>query len=111
MSIKHLGRSAHRFVLERLEQLQASLEKLGQRLRESIAHLVGIHVCQAIRDSIGSALLRQPADEVAERFDGYERDRGLAEYDEEDRVWGSRLPPPGPELKPVSRWSRWKSLL
>jgi len=60
MSTGKLRGPALRFLQERLECLQASLEELARRLRESIAGLVGVHVGDAVRDALRAALGRPP---------------------------------------------------
>jgi hypothetical protein len=117
MSISSLGRAAGRFLTERLELLKEALEGLGQRLREGVAQLLGAHVGQAVRDSVGAALANEPDDDVAARFDRYERyDHDGYDPDdiEEERFWGHAAPPPRelpPQPEGASRWSRCKALL
>src|SRR5205807_8960519 len=60
MPISTLSRPARLFLMERLERLHQALENLGQRLRDGIAHLVGTHVGDAIRDTL-AGLLRNGA--------------------------------------------------
>jgi hypothetical protein len=114
MHIGNLGRSAGRFVTEPLEQLREALESLGQRLRESLAHLVGAHVGQAVRDSLGAALTQEEPEHIAARYDHYERYQQDPDDIEEERFWGRPAPRPQlppPEAKPPGRWFRWKALL
>src|SRR5262245_47053305 len=64
MNVRNLSGPALRFLQDRLERLQASLEDLARRLREGIAGLVGVHVGDAVRDALRAALGRPPNEPV-----------------------------------------------
>ena len=56
MSIRNVLRRAVRHLSHRLERLHEALVGLGQRLRDSIAGLVGSHLGEAIRDAVRALL-------------------------------------------------------
>lgn len=114
MNLELLSRPARRFLTDRLELLREALETLGQRLRASIAAVVGSQVGTAIRDALGTALHVDPS---ARHFHGSashiapERpDDVFHESDMNQDAWyAPHAPPePPPEPKPA-RWS-WLSL-
>ncbi len=57
MSSAHmLTKPVRRYLMERLERLYEALSRLGQRLKESIASIVGEHVGDAVREGLQAAL-------------------------------------------------------
>jgi hypothetical protein len=54
--IDSLSRSARRFLAARLDRLQQSLEAFGQRVRESLAAVIGGHIGDAVRDALHAVL-------------------------------------------------------
>src|SRR5260370_24953924 len=53
---RNLARRAVQHVCDRLEQLHEALLGLGQRLRDSIAQLVGSHIGDAVREAVRTLL-------------------------------------------------------
>src|SRR5262245_26597657 len=92
MSIKSLNRPVPRFLLDRLDRLQEALQTLGQRLRESIAQVVGTQVGEAVRDALEGVLHgRQPQDRTLDhhryRPDHYRDHDRLYDGPEENGFW------------------------
>jgi hypothetical protein len=122
MNLKHLSHSTRRFLSERLERLHSALESLGQRLRESIAQLVGSHIGEAVQDALATALLKRPLTRAtlggyeSRRYphDDYHRYREEAPYHtRDDDNWGDEEPEPPlpPPPKKPQQSSRWRSVL
>jgi hypothetical protein len=51
-----LTKPVRRYLMERLERLYEALSRLGQRLRESIASIVGEHVGEVVRETVQAVL-------------------------------------------------------
>jgi hypothetical protein len=122
---------ARRFLLQRLERLREALENLGRRVRENISELVGRHLGDTVREVI-ETLLRlppspRPPDYPPPRHPSY-RNPYLHDDEPDDPCqdqgfWGDAAPmerdslppsPPPPETEapePVSKASRWRTLL
>jgi hypothetical protein len=118
VNINHLSRPARRFLSDRLDRLHNALESLGQRLREGIAHLVGSHIGDAVRDALASALQHKPPLRSIDSYPAYDRgDQPHSFRDDSDShqdFWREReyesLPPePEPKVEPKPR--RWQPLL
>ena len=69
MSIAMLG-SSRRFLLDRIERLRLAIESLGERLRQSIAQIVGSQIGEAIREALNS-LLHSPSNQSQPRDPRY----------------------------------------
>jgi hypothetical protein len=104
--------------MDRLERLHESLQNLGQRLREGIAHLVGTHIGDAVRDALDALLQSRRLNAVPDQYrdpyrspePGYYRhDYSPRENEDEDFWYESEQPPP--EEEPEPKPSRWRSLL
>src|SRR5258708_18840305 len=110
-----LSRPVRRCLVNRLERLHESLEKLGQRLRESIAQIIGNEIGDAVRDALEAALLTVPSPSyldrrMYDRRDTREYQRGYPQENYPDgNFWGEPEPIEEPEELPKP--SRWKSLL
>ena len=61
MSLEILSRPARRFLAERLDRLQETLENFGRRVREGVAAVLGSHIGEAVRDAL-HAVLRNGAE-------------------------------------------------
>ncbi len=118
MSINLLSRPARRFLSDRLERLHDALENLGQRLREGIAHLVGGHIGDAVRDALASALQHKlpsrphdaySAHNVAGEPHGFHDDSDMRQDFWREREY--EPPPPAPEPKAELKPRRWQPLL
>jgi hypothetical protein len=116
MNIHFLSRPVRRFLMDHLERLHESLELLGQRLRGSIAQLVGTQVGDAVRDAVEGLLSCRPMP-VPERWRPEERrwhdprphDDGYGK----DGYWQDDEPEPQQEFAtaPPESPSCWKTLL
>jgi hypothetical protein len=65
-----LTKPVRRYLMERLERLYEALSRLGQRLRESIASVVGEHVGEVIRETV-QAVLENRLPEARQRLPSY----------------------------------------
>jgi hypothetical protein len=84
-----LTKPARRYFQERLDRLYDALSQLGQRLRESIASLVGQHIGEVVRESI-QAVLENRLPEAKQRLPSY-RDPSYHRTfrdEQEDRRYG-----------------------
>jgi hypothetical protein len=115
-----LSHPTRRFILDRLERLQETLQNLGQRLRASIAQIIGTQIGDAIQEAMESLLHAQPIDRYPERRQYAERrpdERGYGYEPHESGFWDDHEPEPeetfqpDPQPAPEIRASRWKSLL
>jgi hypothetical protein len=130
MSSAHmLTKPVRRYLLERLERLYDALSQLGQRLRESIASVVGQHVGDTVREGLQAALenrlpdsrphlpsYREPSYREPSYRGPYTREQedpryGVPQqpgfwYDEEpDEYHPQSIPPdPPPTNRPTTRW-------
>jgi hypothetical protein len=78
MSSAHmLTRPVRRYLMERLERLYEALSRLGERLRESIASIVGEHVGDVVRETV-QAVLEQRLPDSRPRLPSY-REPGYRE--------------------------------
>jgi hypothetical protein len=120
-----LTKPVRRYFQERLDRLYDALSQLGQRLRESIASLVGQHVGEVIRETV-QAVLENRLPEVKQCLPSYPEPsyhRSFQE-DQEDRRYVTRnnpsfwcddeedyhpqytMPDPQPTSRPTTRlWS------
>ena len=134
MSSAHmLTKPVRRYLMERLERLYEALSRLGQRLRESIASVVGEHVGEVVRETVQAVLENRLPDsrprlpsyrEQSYRESGY-RDpsyrepsyRGPYSHHQEDPRYGVPQqpgfwydeaeeydPPDPPSNRPATRW-------
>lgn len=107
--------SARRFLAERLDRLQQTLETFCQRVREGVAAVIGGHIGDAVRDALHAALRiphecrRDPLDPpLDDRFDSPDGKNYEVPYEEPTAYW--RVPEPirppmgPPEPRPPSRW-------
>jgi hypothetical protein len=125
MSSAHmLTKPVRRYLMERLERLYEALSRLGQRLRESIASIVGEHVGEVVRETV-QAVLEHRLPDSRPRLPSY-RDPGYREpsyrgpysqhqedprygvpqqpgfwYDDEPEDYD---PPDPPSNRPATRW-------
>jgi hypothetical protein len=132
-SVSLLTRPVRRYLLERLERLHDALSRLGQRLREGLASVIGEHVGETVREAVHAALDRRLPDsrrldtqpqvpsyrdpsyrEPAYRqpsYPGYREDAETWDRDygghESAGLWNDRpvtVPPSPPPAPPKSRW-------
>jgi hypothetical protein len=125
MSSAHmLTKPVRRYLMERLDRLYDALSQLGQRLRESIASLVGQHVGDLVRETV-QAVLENRLPEAKQRLPSYPEpsyrrtfpdERGDPRYgapqnpgfwydDEEDYHPQFTTPKPQPATQPMRLWS------
>jgi len=119
MSLEILSRPTRRFLAERLDRLQETLETFGQRVREGIAAVIGTHIGDAVRDALHAVLYtrqefrRDPfdhrRDDRVERYDGVQHER----FDEEpDEFWHEPESHSRPTSTPAATApSRWRGML
>ena len=117
------GRPAGRRLRDRLERLHGALAGLAQRLRESVASVVGEHAGQAVRDGVAAALggpAGTPAPEPTRydspryNYSSYAADPYAGETEDRtdsgpgpDRFWDEPRPassPPPPAGTPPRWW-------
>jgi hypothetical protein len=124
MSSAHmLTKPVRRYLMERLEQLYEALSRLGQRLRESIASIVGEHAGDIIRETV-QAVLEQRLPETRPRLPSYREQsyrepsyRGPYSHQQDDPRYGAPQPgfwyddepeeydpPDPPSNRPATRW-------
>src|SRR5262249_40545409 len=117
MTIKLLTRPMRRFLIDRLERLNEALLTLGQRLRESIAQIVGVQVGEAVQDAIEGMLNKKPTRTSSHRRFSQDRyhdppyhrpDDRYEDFDEQG-FWQDHEQ--NQEAQPEQRPSRWKTLL
>lgn len=120
MSIEILSRPARRFLAERLDRLQQTLEAFGERVREGIATVMGDSIGEAVREAL-HAVLRNGRAFRHNCFDAHSNDRfDLDEVaqnempcDEPREFWRAPepipLPAPAPKEEPPWRWRRMLS--
>jgi len=117
VSIDSLSRSARRFLTARLDRLQQTLEAFGQRVRESLAALIGGHSGDTARDTLHAVLrngrqLRPNFLDIHpdDRFDLHDVAQDEMRYDDEPKeFWREQESTPlaAPAYaKPPSRWRR-----
>jgi hypothetical protein len=124
-----LTRPVRRYLYDRLELLYEALSRLGQRLRESIASIVGEHVGDIVRETVQAALENRLPEtrprlpsyrEPSYREPGYRgtytrepedprygvpQNPGFWYDDEPDKYRPPNIPPePPPTNRPTRRW-------
>src|SRR5260370_24018434 len=127
-----LTRPVRRYLLERLERLHDALSRLGQRLREGLASVIGEHVGETVREAVHAALDRRLPDsrrqdaqphmpsyrepsyrEPSYREPAYRDSRSEFDYPEDygnhenAGLWNDRpvtVPSSPPPIQPRSRW-------
>jgi hypothetical protein len=101
-----------RTLAERLTRLNDNLRSLGERLKASIAGVVGDAIADAVRDAVRSLLgsKEAPADPYCGHpATGHYRDREDDPWGEEDRGWEEEVVPSARETRATrndasSRW-------
>jgi hypothetical protein len=103
-----------RTLAERLERLNANLQTLGERLKSSIAAVVGDAIADTVRDAVRSLLggKEAPADPYRDHRDpAHYRDEVEDPWGEEDRRWEGEDFAPAREATPrrTGIGRRWRS--
>jgi hypothetical protein len=89
-----LTKPARRYFQERLDRLYDALSQLGQRLRESIASVVGQHVGEVVRETV-QAVLENRLPEAKQRLPSYHEPsyrRSFREEQEDPRYGAPQRP-------------------
>ena len=101
----------------RLERLNDNLQSLGERLKASIAAVVGDAIADAARDAVRGLLggKEVPADPYRDRRDhhapAYYREEGDDPWGEEDRGWEGEVVRPARATPPTRKGAgrRWRN--
>ena len=108
-----------RTLADRLERLNDNLRTLGERLKASIAGVVGDAIADAARDAVRGLLgsKEAPADPYRDHRDhharSYYRDGEDDPWGEEDRGWEEEFVPPARETPPTREVAgrRWRNAM
>jgi hypothetical protein len=102
-----------RTLVERLAQLNDSLQALGEKLKSTIASLIGSAIAEAIRDVVRSLLGSEqdsPPRHFPDRLDGWDntgqvwQDESPRWSGEEDYYPADRTAAPASKQNPARRW-------
>jgi hypothetical protein len=110
------GGSARRFLADRLDHLQQTIDQLGQRLRSALASVVGDSVSEAVHSALRSLLTGMPP--LDPEYDPYARYSGdpyaparQDPYAEEYGWERSQSPTSAPTTTPAEPPVRWRLAL
>src|SRR5579872_6957651 len=97
MNHNTLRHTTQRFLMDRLEKLHDALQNLGQRLRASIAQIIGTQIGDAVQEAIEGLLHTQPIERYPDRRLQGERwpdHHGYPYGPRESGFWGDYEPEP-----------------